>query len=125
MTFRLPKFFFTGLFAPVLVCAAPSAAQAGDPEAGARMAVFCAYCHGLDGNPFDDEAPRLAGQSESALVAKMNQPALYQNQSHFMLQTFLSAGCMRDKDVENLAAFYARQPVHPRTRSAIQPPRKN
>jgi cytochrome c553 len=124
MTSRLPKFLFTVLIAPVLACVAPSEAQAGDPDAGARMAMFCAYCHGLDGNPFDDEAPRLAGQSVEALVAKMNQSSLFQNQSHFMLQTFLSAGCMSDKDVENLAAFYARQPVHPRTRSAIQPPPK-
>jgi len=121
MTSRLPKFLFTGLIAPLVACVAPSAAQAGDPDAGARMAMFCAYCHGLDGNPFDDEAPRLAGQSEAALVARMNQPSLYQNQSHFMLQTFLSAGCMTDKDVENLAAFYARQPVRQRARSAIQP----
>jgi len=121
MTSRLPKFLFTVLIAPVLACVASSEAKAGDPDAGARMAMFCAYCHGLDGNPFDDEAPRLAGQSVEALVAKMNQPSLFQNQSHFMLQTFLSAGCMTDKDVENLAAFYARQPIRPLTRSAIQP----
>jgi len=124
MRFRLSKSFFTGLVVPVPVSAAPSAGQAGDPDAGARMAMFCAYCHGLDGNPFDDEAPRLAGQSEAALVAKMNQPALFQNQTHLMLQTFLNAGCMTDRDVENLAAFYARQPVRQRTRSAIQPPSK-
>jgi cytochrome c553 len=124
MSFHIPKYFVAGLIVPALACTMLSSSQAGDPDAGARMAVFCAYCHGLDGNPFDDEAPRLAGQGEAALVAKMNQPGLYQNQSHFMLQSFLSAGCMSDKDEENLAAFYARQPVHPRTRSAIQPPPK-
>ncbi len=103
------------LFATVLP-AGPAAA--GDPDAGARKAIYCAYCHGFDGNPLDDEAPRLAGRSEASLVDKLNQPALYQQKNHLMIQAFMGAGCISERDIADLAAYFARQTARARPRFA-------
>jgi cytochrome c553 len=95
---------------------------AGDAEAGAGKAVFCAYCHGIDGNPPDDRTPRLAGQDVKTLMAKMKRDRPYQNMNHPMLQAFVAGGCLKDRDMRNLAAFYSRQPVRQTPRPASGSP---
>lgn len=85
-------------------------AWSADAAAGARKAIYCAYCHGADGNPPDGGAPRLAGQSAKVLVTKMKRQAPEQRQ-HPMLQAFITGGCLHDRDIGNLAAYYAKQPV--------------
>lgn len=97
------------LLLAVLACG--HAAASGDAAAGARKAVFCAYCHGTDGNPSDAKVPRLAGQNARTLVAKMKREKPYDNAQHPMLQAFITGGCLNDQDIGNLAAFYASQPV--------------
>lgn len=93
------------------------AMASGDAAEGARKAMFCAYCHGADGNPLDARTPRLAGQSARTLIAKMKREPPYQNTEHPMMQAFVTGGCLNDRDIRNLAAFYAAQPV----RQAGQP----
>lgn len=84
----------------------------GDAAAGARKAIFCAYCHGSDGNPpFADQVPRLAGQTAKNLVIKMKYQVPSQNQHHEMMQAFQTGGLLNDRDIENLAAYFASQPI--------------
>jgi len=101
----------TALMLGVLAFSNQTLAGGGDAAAGARKSIFCSYCHGMDGNPIDGRAPRLAGQSAKSLVAKMKRDQPYQNMNHPMMQAFVTGGCLNDQDMQNLAAFYAKQPV--------------
>lgn len=86
-------------------------AAGGDSDAGAGLSIFCAYCHGPDGNPYYPDAPRLAGQNAATLVAKMKakREAYPDNHSNLMMVAFFTAGCLNDQDIENLAAYFAKQ----------------
>ena len=86
-------------------------AAGGDAAAGARKAIFCAYCHGADGNPTDGNIPRLAGQSARSLVVKMKHQVPYQDMQHPMMRAFITGGVLNDQDIENLAAYFAKQPI--------------
>jgi cytochrome c553 len=87
----------------------------GHADAGAQKALFCSGCHGADGNMTHTGAPRLAGQSEAALVAKLKLYKSNQKMYHPMM-AFLTGG-LNDRDIQDLAAFYAKQPV----RQSLQP----
>lgn len=85
-------------------------AAAGNAAAGADRSIFCAYCHGPDGNPLDDAAPRLAGQDAEVLVAKMKR--LQSTGSHeLMIQAFRTGRIQNDRDMNDLAAYFSQQPV--------------
>jgi len=99
------------LLLAVLSLAGGQAAASGDAAAGARKAMFCAYCHGSDGNPSDAKMPRLAGQNARTLVAKMKREKPYNNTQHPMMQAFITGGCLNDQDIRNLAAYFAAQPI--------------
>jgi cytochrome c553 len=89
-------------------------AAAGDASAGAITALYCAYCHGPDGNATYTGAARLAGQSAESFVAKMKLYKTNKKLSHPMM-AFLTGGRnggLNDQDIQNLAVFYAAQPVH-------------
>jgi cytochrome c553 len=92
-----------------------SAAAAGNAEAGAQKSMFCAGCHGADGNMTHTGTPRLAGQSEAELIAKLKMYKSNQKMFHPMM-AFLTGG-LNDQDIQDLAAFYAKQPV----RQSLQP----
>jgi cytochrome c553 len=83
----------------------------GDAAAGARKSIYCAYCHGPDGNPLSAEIPRLAGQSANDLVTKMKRRPASQDRHHPMLQAFITGGCLNDRDFDNLAAYYSSCPA--------------
>lgn len=95
-------------------------AAGGDSEAGAGLSVFCAYCHGPDGNPYYPDAPRLAGQKAATLVAKMKamREANPYHHGNLMMVAFFTAGCLNDQDIENLAAYFARQAARDDARPA-------
>lgn len=93
-------------------------AAAGDAAAGAKKAIFCTYCHGADGNLTDSKTPRLAGQSAETLIAKMKNQVPYQNMHHPMMQAFVTGGCLNDRDIRNLAAYFSSQPI----RQSVKPP---
>jgi cytochrome c553 len=83
--------------------AASVAQAAGDAAAGKAKATTCAGCHGANG---EGKAPNpaLAGMAEDKFVqalkdyksGKLNKP---------IMKTF--AAQLSDKDMENLAAYYA------------------
>jgi len=85
-----------------------AAVAAGDIEAGARKAIFCAYCHGLDGNPIDAAAPRLAGQKADILVDKMKASM---DKNELMMQAFHTGRILNDRDMDDLAAYFSQQAV--------------
>lgn len=86
-------------------------ASAGDAAEGAKKAIFCAYCHGADGNPVAGDAPRLAGQNARTLAIKMKHQVPNQDMHHPMMQAFITGGVLNDRDIENLAAYFASQPI--------------
>ena len=88
-----------------------SAAAAGDAAAGAQKSIFCAYCHGSDGNPLDNAAPRLAGQDADTLVAKMKHQTKVMGRHELMIQAFRTGRALNDKDMADLAAYFSSQPA--------------
>jgi cytochrome c553 len=101
------------------------AAAAGDAAAGAAKAIFCAYCHGSDGNPLDKAAPRLAGQDADVLVAKMKLQTEALGPHELMIQAWRTARALNDQDMNDLAAYFSQQPVRePLQTASPQPPGK-
>jgi cytochrome c553 len=99
-------------------------AAGGDAAAGAKIAMSCAYCHGPDGNSTYTGTPRLAGQSVDSFVAKMNLYKTNKKTTHPVM-AFLTGGRnggLNDQDIQNLAAFYAAQPVHQNPQLYSDPP---
>ncbi len=95
-----------------------SAAAAGDAAAGAEKSIFCAYCHGSDGNPLDNAAPRLAGQDADTLVAKMKHQTKVMGQHELMIKAFRTGRALNDKDMNDLAAYFSSQPVRQTVQAA-------
>jgi cytochrome c553 len=95
-----------------------SAAAAGDAAAGAEKSIFCAYCHGPDGNPLDNAAPRLAGQDADTLVAKMKHQTKVMGRHEMMVQAFRTGRALNDKDMNDLAAYFSLQPIRQTLQSA-------
>lgn len=85
-----------------LLAAAPANA-AGSAEAGGTKALFCAGCHGLDGNAAYLGA-RLAGQPTQRLRQSLT--AYKAGQRLHPVMNILSLG-LNAQDVEDLAMFYA------------------
>lgn len=92
-----------------------TAVAGGDASAGAQAAKYCAFCHGPDGNSTYTGTPRLAGQSPESFIAKIK---LYKSNGKVFhpLMAFLAGG-LSDKDIQDLAAFYAAQPI----KQSLQP----
>ena len=86
-------------------------AAEGNAAAGAQKSIFCAYCHGPDGNPPDKAAPRLAGQDAEMLVAKMKAQNQALGAHEFMIQAFRTSRALNDQDMSDLAAYFSQQPV--------------
>lgn len=105
-----------GAFSGVSLLSGIAAAD-GDAAAGARKSIYCAYCHGSDGNPLYKGAPRLAGQDANVLVNKMKLQTEAFGAHELMIQAFLTGRAMNDQDMNDLAAYFSRQPV----RDPMQP----
>jgi cytochrome c553 len=80
------------------------AAAAGDIAAGRQKALMCQTCHGLDGKAKIPEAPSLAGQSAVYLAKALND---YRNGTRKNDMMSLVAPMLKDKDVDDLAAYYS------------------
>jgi cytochrome c553 len=81
------------------------AAAAGDIKAGQEIASQkCEVCHGLDGLSKIAEAPNLAGQVEPYLIKQLTAFKAGERQNEMM--SVVAPG-LSDKDIENLAAYYA------------------
>lgn len=88
----------------VTAFAARGCFAAGDVAAGRKKALMCQTCHGLDGRAKIPEAPSLAGQSATYLVKALND---YRSGARKNDMMSLVAPTLKDKDVEDLAAYYA------------------
>ncbi len=87
----------------------------GDPKAGEAKAAACAACHGADGNSFVPNFPKLAGQVERYLVKQL---ADFQSGARQDATMAGMAAALSPQDREDIAAFYARQPLQPGSSSA-------
>ena len=88
------------------LAAGPSAANAGDPEAGRRKAQPCAACHGPDGNSQIPTVPSLAGQRAIYLHWQL---LLYRDQRRKDAQMAPLAANLSEADMADLAEYYAGQ----------------
>lgn len=85
---------------------------AGDPAAGAQKTKMCSGCHGIEGwrTAFPEvyKVPKIAGQHEAYLV-KALQAYRSGERSHPTMRAI--AASLSDKDMADLAAYYARSSV--------------
>ena len=93
----------------------------GDADAGKNKVATCVACHGQDGNSASPAFPKLAGQNEKYLVKQMKDiqcgglPADEQKRRKCMPRSVPTMAGQLDnmsaQDLEDIAAFYASQPV--------------
>lgn len=97
-----------GLLAGLSILLISQHALAGDPERGEELASqVCASCHGNDGNlVLADTYPRLAGQHADYLVFALKAYRSGDRQNAIMAPF---AQNLSDQDIEDLAAWFARQ----------------
>lgn len=82
-----------------------ASAAAGNLQEGSAKAMFCAGCHGIDGN-VNYPSARLAGQSTQRLRASLS--AFKQGQRLHPVMNILTLG-LTQKDLDDLTTFYAAQ----------------
>lgn len=90
----------------VLGMAVVPASLAGDAKAGQAKATTCAACHGPTGTSSNPLWPHLAGQQAAYLVKQMKDFRDGKRSDPVMAP--MAAG-LSDKDIEDLAAYYAEQ----------------
>lgn len=91
-----------------------SAPSLGDPAAGEPVTAMCGGCHGSHGVSTDGATPSLAGQDPQYLVNSIK--AYRKNRQNWGMQRYVAG--LGDKDIENIAAFYAIQ----KSKAAGEPP---
>jgi cytochrome c553 len=96
-----------------MCCTTPAlGAEAGDAGAGRAKASMCQGCHGIDmyktAFPEVYHVPRIGGQ-HAAYIVKALQEYKAGNRSHPSMRA-IAAG-LSDKDMVDLAAYYASEPV--------------
>jgi len=86
-----------------------SAPSFGDPAAGEPLTAVCGGCHGSHGVSTDAATPSVAGQDPQYLVHSIK--AYRTARKHDGMQRSIAA--LSDKDIDNIAAFYAIQKSKP------------
>ncbi len=81
-------------------------ALAANPAAGKEKSKTCAACHGPDGNSAAPDFPRLAGQNYDYLLRALVEYKAGERKNAIMAP---QAANLSVRDMEDLAAFYARQ----------------
>lgn len=87
----------------ILLLVTGTAYAAGDAAAGKARAAACAGCHGANGQGVPPN-PALAGKSEAALVAAMQD---YKSGKRANAVMKAMTASLSDQDMANLAAYYA------------------
>ena len=95
-------FLFT-LFSAFAVSAA------GDPHAGEIKSTVCAACHGATGVSVNPEWPSLAGQHASYLVKQLENFKSGKGRNPGVMAAMVAG--LTSQDMDDLAAFYASQPI--------------
>jgi cytochrome c553 len=98
--------FFSVMMALSLV---PTAFAADIAKGAAKAKEVCAACHGMDGNSADASFPRLAGQHADYL-AKALRDYRSGERNNAIMKGFAATLSEKDKDIENLSAYFAAQP---------------
>jgi cytochrome c553 len=108
--FRMNKFVMTaavlGAFAFASNVAATGNAAAGQKKA----ATVCAACHGADGNSASGQFPKLAGQNAGYIVQQLQDFKSGKRQNPIMSA---QAKGLSDQDMQDVAAWFSSQQVHP------------
>ena len=81
-----------------------TAHAAGNVKAGHEKARMCEACHGLDGRSRVPEAPNLAGQIESYLVAQLKAFKAGERKNE---QMSVMVQALSLQQIEDLAAYYS------------------
>ena len=89
----------------VLIASGPN--WAANPAAGKEKSKTCAACHGPDGNSAAPDFPRLAGQNYDYLVRALAEYKAGERKNAIMAP---QATNLSQRDIEDLASFYSRQP---------------
>ena len=79
-------------------------ALAADAKAGRQQATVCQPCHGLDGVGRNPTVPNIAGESELYLIKQLK--AFRSGERRHAQMSIIAKG-LADKDIANLAAWYA------------------
>jgi cytochrome c553 len=87
----------------------PQAPKVRKPLSSAEWVERCDRCHGVNGNSIDPRLPALAGQRVDYLTKVLQD---YRTGARKSPQMLAMSDVLSQADVENLAAYYARQ--HPR-----------
>lgn len=102
--------------AKILLClagctalAAVAPASAADAAAAKKTVTeVCQACHGADGNSPSGDFPRLGGQHEDYLAKALRDYKSGARKNPIMAGF---AATLTNKDIDNLAAYYASQPA--------------
>jgi cytochrome c553 len=81
-----------------------STARVSDGAAGARKAVACQACHGMDGLSRLPDAPHLAGQPAPYLERTLRAYRDGERRNEVMS---IAAKSLSDQDIRDLAAHYS------------------
>jgi cytochrome c553 len=100
------KLFAVSIFLTTCLAFSTSVQAEGDAEAGKKQAAACAGCHGEDGNSIVPTFPKLAGQHASYLTKQLL--AFKKGSRNAPMMAPLAQG-LNDKDIADLAKFYASQ----------------
>lgn len=82
----------------------------GSAEAGRVKSEQCAGCHGEGGDSETPIFPKLAGQHAGYLARQLSD---FRAQKRIDPSMNAVTGALSDQDIDDLAAFYASQKVHP------------
>ena len=96
------------LIGAIALLGVTTAGATGSTESGSTKSLFCAACHGLDGNATYASA-RLAGQSTARFQASLKD--YKEGKRLHPVMNILSLG-LNEQDVQDLAMFYAAQKPH-------------
>jgi cytochrome c553 len=88
----------------ILMLALCFPALAGDIAAGRKKAAACQTCHGLDGLSKMPDAPNIAGDPDEYLVRQLTAFKKGERKNEMMS---IVVQPLSEKDVEDLAAYYA------------------
>lgn len=95
------------LVAAALCASAPAFAAKGDAAAGRAKAEPCKACHGEAGVSAAAEFPKIAGQHADYLAAALRHYKVGKRKNPIMSGQVAN---LTEKDMLDLAAFYAAQP---------------
>lgn len=102
---KAKKLLTGALLGAIALLAATSAGAAGNAQAGSAKAMYCAGCHGVDGNVAYISS-RLAGQSTARFQEGLM--AFKTGRRFHPVMNILSFG-LTEQDAQDLAMFYAGQ----------------